>query len=195
MKRQAATTNGQDVQLRALDRDAKSLRDLLESYLAKYREATARETIGNAPPDTRIISHAVVSNTPYFPKKLPTVLVALLAALVISAGFVTTSELMRQSPRCRHAQAICAGGASGRGARGGRASDGRISATCASVPEPPEPPADYRLAASPLSTAATHPALGVPFSAIDDLAASLRAAGEGGRRIAVYGVSRSVGTT
>ena len=98
LKRAAATTNGQDVQLRALDRDAKSLRDLLESYLAKYREATARGTIGAAPADTRIISRAAVSNTPYFPKKLPTILVAFLAGLVISAGFVTTSELMRQSP-------------------------------------------------------------------------------------------------
>ena len=34
------------MQLRALERDAKSQRDLLESYLAKYREATARDNIG-----------------------------------------------------------------------------------------------------------------------------------------------------
>ncbi len=46
LKRQAASTNEQDVQLRALERDAKSQRDLLESYLAKYREATARDSIG-----------------------------------------------------------------------------------------------------------------------------------------------------
>src|SRR5262249_57236326 len=82
----------------ALEREAKAQRDLLESYLAKYREATTRETIGAAPPDTRIISRAVVSNTPYFPKKLPTILVAMLATLVIGAGFVTTGELMRHSP-------------------------------------------------------------------------------------------------
>jgi polysaccharide biosynthesis transport protein len=35
LKRQAASSNEQDVQLRALERDAKSQRDLLESYLAK----------------------------------------------------------------------------------------------------------------------------------------------------------------
>ena len=46
LKRQAASTNEQDVQLRALEREAKSQRDLLESYLAKYREATARDSIG-----------------------------------------------------------------------------------------------------------------------------------------------------
>ena len=45
LKKQATSTNGQDVQLRALEREAKAQRDLLESYLAKYREATTRENI------------------------------------------------------------------------------------------------------------------------------------------------------
>src|SRR5712671_1910915 len=35
LKKHAASTNGQDVQLRALEREAKAQRDLLESYLAK----------------------------------------------------------------------------------------------------------------------------------------------------------------
>ena len=43
-KSQAVTSNEDDVQLRALEREAKSQRDLLESYLAKYREATARDS-------------------------------------------------------------------------------------------------------------------------------------------------------
>ena len=41
VKKLVSETNTQDVQLRALERDAKTERDLLESYLAKYREATA----------------------------------------------------------------------------------------------------------------------------------------------------------
>jgi uncharacterized protein involved in exopolysaccharide biosynthesis/Mrp family chromosome partitioning ATPase len=172
LKRAAATTNEEDVQLRALEREAKAMRDLLESYLAKYREATARETIATAPPDTRIISRAVVSNTPYFPKKLPTVLVATLAMLVISAGFVTTGELMRQSP---------AGGSR-------------------PMPMPAPGPtaaqvADWGLAPTRPSAAPTHPALGVAFSAIDEFARTLREAGAGGRRLAVFGASRNVGTT
>ena len=73
VKKQAATTGEQDVQLRALDREAKAQRDLLESYLARYRETTARETIGTAPADAKIISAAIASNTPYFPKKVPIV--------------------------------------------------------------------------------------------------------------------------
>ena len=64
------TSNEDDVQLRALERDAKSQRDLLESYLAKYREATARDTIASTPADARVISRATVSNVPAYPKKL-----------------------------------------------------------------------------------------------------------------------------
>ncbi|HEX4557232.1 MAG TPA: exopolysaccharide transport family protein [Xanthobacteraceae bacterium] len=157
LKRQAASANGDDVQLRALDREAKAQRELLESYLAKYREASARETIGNAPSDTRIISRAVASNTPYFPKKMPIVLVATLATMVVCAGFVCTGELMRHS----------GGGA----------------------------PAAWPPEGSRPSAVATHPALGVPFVAIEELARNLRAAGEGGRRVAVFGASRNVGTT
>ncbi len=64
LKKQASSNNGQDVQLRALEREAKAQRDLLESYLAKYREANTRENIEAAPADGRIISRATVSNTP-----------------------------------------------------------------------------------------------------------------------------------
>src|SRR5438132_664284 len=97
LRHQAASTNGQDVQLRALEREAKSQRDLLESYLAKYREATARENIDAAPADGRIISRALVSNTPAFPKKLPIVLIATLATLMLSAGAIATGELLRMA--------------------------------------------------------------------------------------------------
>ncbi len=98
MKRQAATTNEQDVQLRALEREAKAQRDLLESYLAKYREATARDSVGAASPEARIISTAIVSNTPSWPKKLPTVLIAGLAMLALSLGFALSGELLSAAP-------------------------------------------------------------------------------------------------
>jgi uncharacterized protein involved in exopolysaccharide biosynthesis len=84
LKNQAASTNEQDIELRALEREAKAQRDLLESYLAKYREATARDSLTTMPSDVRIISRAAVSNTPHFPKKLPIVLIATLAATAVS---------------------------------------------------------------------------------------------------------------
>ncbi len=97
MKKQASSNNGQDVQLRALEREAKAQRDLLESYLAKYREATTRENIEAAPTDGRIISRATVSNTPAYPKKLPIVLIATLATLLLTSGSIATGELLRMT--------------------------------------------------------------------------------------------------
>jgi polysaccharide biosynthesis transport protein len=106
LKKQATSTNGQDVQLRALEREAKAQRDLLESYLAKYREANTRENIDTAPADGRIISRASVSNTPAYPKKLPIVLIATLATLMLSAGAIVTGELLRMTaPRAMAAVA------------------------------------------------------------------------------------------
>jgi polysaccharide biosynthesis transport protein len=102
LKKQASSSNGQDVQLRALEREAKAQRELLESYLAKYREANTRENIEAAPADGRIISRATVSNTPAYPKKLPIVLIATLATLLLTSGAIATGELLRMTaPRAR----------------------------------------------------------------------------------------------
>ena len=94
LKKQAASTSDQDVQLRALEREAKSQRDLFESYLAKYREATARDSIAAAPADARVISRAVVSNLPHSPKKVPIVLIAALGTFCLSSAFVVTGALL-----------------------------------------------------------------------------------------------------
>jgi uncharacterized protein involved in exopolysaccharide biosynthesis len=100
LKKLATSSNGDDVKLRALEREARAQRDLLESYLAKYREATTRENIDTAPSDGRVISRAIVSNTPAYPKKLPIVLIATLATLMLAAGTIATGELLRiTSPR------------------------------------------------------------------------------------------------
>ncbi len=94
LKSQAAGTNEQDVQLRALERDAKSQRDLLESYLAKYREATSRDTIDSTQADARIEYSATVTNIPAYQKKLPTVLIATFATLILSSGIIMTREIL-----------------------------------------------------------------------------------------------------
>jgi len=94
LKKQAETSNEDDVQLRALERDAKSQRDLLESYLAKYREASARGTLDSAPPEARIISRATASSIPAYPKKLPTIAIASLATFMLMCGLVVTRALL-----------------------------------------------------------------------------------------------------
>ena len=188
LKRQAASSNEQDVQLRALERDAKSQRDLLESYLAKYREATARDSIGAASPDARIISTAVVSTTPAWPKKLPTVLVAALAMFALSAGFVLTSALLGAPPAqvaavpSSVAPVVPPAGAEAEGNRPA------IERAALDLGRPV-----VRPAASVLEAARA--AAGVPLEAIEALAHDLAAAGEGARRITVIGALRNVGTT
>jgi polysaccharide biosynthesis transport protein len=95
VKDQAATANERGVELATLERDAKSKRDLLESYLAKYSEATTRDTINSSPADARVISRGTASNVPAYPKKLPSVLIATIGTLMLCAGFVLTRELLR----------------------------------------------------------------------------------------------------
>lgn len=104
LKRQASSTNSNDVEMRALEREAKAQRELLESYLARYREATTRETISTAPADARIISRAIVSNSPAFPKKLPIVVIATMLTFLSISGFFISRELLRMTaaPRARN---------------------------------------------------------------------------------------------
>jgi uncharacterized protein involved in exopolysaccharide biosynthesis/Mrp family chromosome partitioning ATPase len=94
MKNQQAKLGGDDVQLRALEREAKAQRDLLESYLARYRDATARETPGGVAPDARVISQAVANTTAYFPKKLPIVAVVSLGVAMLMTVFLVMGELL-----------------------------------------------------------------------------------------------------
>ncbi len=97
-KRQASEASEQEVQLRVLEREAKSLRDQLESLLSRYRDASARETLTNLPTDARVISRALVSNVPAFPKKLPTILIVTLGTLILAIATVATLALLAGAP-------------------------------------------------------------------------------------------------
>jgi uncharacterized protein involved in exopolysaccharide biosynthesis/Mrp family chromosome partitioning ATPase len=134
LKQQASTANEQDVQLRALERDAKSQRDLFESYLAKYREATARDSLDATSPDARVISTATVSNTPSWPKTLPTILVAALGMLALTVGFTLTSELLAAMP----AAALAPRASSPAGGGGDRKSEHQAPAAPAAIGVPLE---------------------------------------------------------
>ena len=192
------------MQLRALEREAKAQRDLLESYLAKYREATARDSLGAAPGDARIISRAVVSNTPYFPKKLPIVLIATLATLFISAGFITTGELLGGNvyrgapvaepvavePRFDAAPAPVVAAGAGRADRAGSAcAEATLAAVILARQEAPGRNAGTKRAAEPApmrSRACARP----DGLTVADLAQGVREAGEVGKRVAVVGAAR-----
>jgi uncharacterized protein involved in exopolysaccharide biosynthesis/Mrp family chromosome partitioning ATPase len=93
-KRTAATANEAEVQLRALEREAKAERDQLESYLARFRDASVREGDNAVAADARIVSRAIVPSNPSFPKKGPIVAIATMGALTLALFFVLTRELL-----------------------------------------------------------------------------------------------------
>jgi succinoglycan biosynthesis transport protein ExoP len=176
LKKQATSTNGQDVQLRALEREAKAQRDLLESYLAKYREANTRENIDAAPADGRIISRATVSNTPAYPKKLPIVLIATLATLMLSSGAIATGELLRMTAP-------------------------RAAAAFVSAPAPrPSPAAEAPAVAvdpAPVfdEVSPAPPDTASELTEIEQLAEDLRGAGEAARKVTILGTASSESIT
>ena len=93
-KKVAATANENEIQLRALEREARAQREQLEAYLGRYREALARDVENAAPPDARIVSRAAVPQTPSFPKKMPMVVLITLATLIFAIGAVVARELL-----------------------------------------------------------------------------------------------------
>ena len=171
---QLTSIEGQDVQLRALEREAKTERDLLQSYLAKYREANTRENIDAAPAHGRIISHATVSTTPAYPKKLPIVLIATLATLMLSAGAIASGELLRMTAP-------------------------RVAAAFAPspVPAPFLPPAVATVTpAAVAADSAPAPVLGETraevapgLTEIEQLAENLHGAGEAARKVTILGTA------
>jgi polysaccharide biosynthesis transport protein len=169
LKKQATSTNGQDVQLRALEREAKAQRDLLETYLGKYREASTRESIDSAPAEGRIISRAIVSNTPAFPKKLPIVLIATLATLLLSSGLVVTGELLRQTAPLAIASLV--------------------PTVAAARREPVVDPVVEEEPAAPLQPEMTADADVNEFAEIGQLAESLRSAGSAAKKVTVLGTA------
>ena len=97
-KTAVAAANEQEVQLRALEREARSQRDLLEQFMARYSEATAREDLSALPPDARVISRPSAASAPYFPRVLPMTLIAAFATLLAGIGIVVAAELFREGP-------------------------------------------------------------------------------------------------
>ncbi|MCJ2056990.1 GumC family protein [Methylobacterium sp. J-048] len=89
--------NASEIQLRALEREAKAQREQLESYLSRYREAAARDGESATPADARIVSRAVTPELPSFPKKLPIIGFATLVTLMLAVGGVLASALLADS--------------------------------------------------------------------------------------------------
>jgi Mrp family chromosome partitioning ATPase/capsule polysaccharide export protein KpsE/RkpR len=93
LKAESSRVGEKEVEWRALEREAAAQRDLLESYLARYREATSRRDGNYLPVDARVFSSAVVPLEPYFPKIVPLVASAFAASLLVMALATLLGEL------------------------------------------------------------------------------------------------------
>lgn len=182
LKKQIAGLGGQDVQLRALEREAKAQRDLLESYLAKYREASARDSLDATPSDIRVISRAIASNVPAFPKKIPIILIVTFVTIFLAMSLIVTGDLLRAGERPAGERRPLKSSTPQRSRgfslfgllwpRKGNKGEPAMAAKAAAEPAPKAPP--------------------IP---VGNLALALRRVGEAGRRITVVGTARNVGTT
>ena len=77
-----SSTSGQaEVRLRELQRESDANRDLYQTFLGHYKEATARESLGL--PEARIVTNANVPTQPSFPKAL----LFLVLAVPLGAAF------------------------------------------------------------------------------------------------------------
>ncbi|MHB2169655.1 GumC family protein [Alsobacter sp. R-9] len=94
LKQRSAQANEDEVELRALEREARTQREQLEAMMARYRDAIARDAKDAVPPDARVISTATVPGVPSFPKKLPIILVSAVSTLLVGATIVVTRELL-----------------------------------------------------------------------------------------------------
>ncbi len=94
LKTESVRAGEQQVGLNDLEREASAQRQLLETYLARYREATSRAgSVDSTPADARVISAAVEPREPYFPKTGAITIVVTLAAFLLSCIVVMLVEL------------------------------------------------------------------------------------------------------
>ena len=98
-KKVVGAAGADDVQLRELERTARLYKEQLESAVANYQEAIARENAQATPADARIFQRALAPQTPSFPKKIPIVAFAGVAALILSVGAILSAELLSGRPR------------------------------------------------------------------------------------------------
>ncbi|MBB4198069.1 uncharacterized protein involved in exopolysaccharide biosynthesis [Rhodoblastus sphagnicola] len=92
-KKMVGVANGEETKLKDLQRQAKTLKDQLETESAKYQAALAREKSENTPADARVVSRALSPSLPVFPKKIPITLFSAVAGLFFSSFYVIAREV------------------------------------------------------------------------------------------------------
>ena len=89
--------NQDEVQLRALEREAAANKTLFETFLGRFKETASTQGIEQA--DARVISVAQVPLVATFPKKNMLLLVSILGAVLVSVTLVFTLEKLNPGVR------------------------------------------------------------------------------------------------
>jgi uncharacterized protein involved in exopolysaccharide biosynthesis len=114
VKTQASGQSDAEIKLRALEREAKANRDLLESYLARYRDASARHDMGAVPAQAAIVSRAHASVLPSFPKRGPISLLVMAATALLALTYILAREMIGAPAEARETLRESERGAKGR---------------------------------------------------------------------------------
>jgi uncharacterized protein involved in exopolysaccharide biosynthesis len=99
LKQQTNENSIEDVKLRELEREAAANRSLLESFLARYTDANARQDVSGQPSLGRVISTAGTPSVPSFPKKVPIMLLATLGSFMLALGLAFVVEVLGAAGR------------------------------------------------------------------------------------------------
>ncbi|WMT90754.1 GumC family protein [Pelagibacterium sp. H642] len=90
----AGSDTVEGVTLAELEREAAAERDLLNAYLLRFTEATARSDIGSSLPDVRFVSEAAPSSSPASPQTTLILMAVGIASILLQVGGVIFSELL-----------------------------------------------------------------------------------------------------
>jgi len=99
LKAESARVGEDQVELRALEREATAQRELLQTYLRRFREAISKQGQNFLAADARIISRATIPSESFFPKVLPLVIAAFVGTILVSAMFVLAAALASARPQ------------------------------------------------------------------------------------------------
>lgn len=98
LKTKASTSNQDEITLRALEREAEANRSLLQTFLQRFTEASARQDISALPAGARIISRAQVLGKPTFPKTKPLFLMGVVGAAIAAILVAFIAEVFSMAP-------------------------------------------------------------------------------------------------
>lgn len=94
LKVEASTATKGTVNLNELEREATAQRQLLETYLARYRDAASRTESNATLPDVRVVSLAAPGLSPAYPQKGLILAAVAIVSIMFQTGQILFSELV-----------------------------------------------------------------------------------------------------